>query len=112
MQVLRHEDPKKKSGWIKALKKEFKTIIGSSALKNKERSKPDDVVASTPEANNIKLDQDGNVDKLKMRFFVREELQKKKGSHHGRSTLTSCINENVQATDGRCFQTHIQYISA
>jgi hypothetical protein len=37
MQMLRCKDPKKKSGWIKALKKELNTIINSDTLNNKEK---------------------------------------------------------------------------
>jgi hypothetical protein len=35
-------------------------------------------VVSTIEANTIKLDQDGNVDKLMVIIFVRGDLQKKR----------------------------------
>jgi hypothetical protein len=35
-------------------------------------------VVSTPYDNTIKLDQDGNVDKLEVRMCVRGDLQKKK----------------------------------
>jgi hypothetical protein len=34
--MLRYKDPRKKIGWIKALKKELKTIIDSGTLINKE----------------------------------------------------------------------------
>jgi hypothetical protein len=64
MQILRYKDPKKESGWIKALKKDLKTIIESGNLKIKEQTNPNDVVILTTEANKIKLDQDENVDKL------------------------------------------------
>ena len=78
MQMLRYKDGKKKTAWLKALKKELKTIIDSGTLNNRENPKPDDVVVSTTEANKIKLDQQGNVDKLKVRVCVRGDLQKKK----------------------------------
>ena len=66
MQMLRYKDGKKKTAWLKALKKELKTIIDSGTLNNRENPKSDDVVVSTTEANKIKLDQQGNVDKLKV----------------------------------------------
>jgi hypothetical protein len=71
VQIIRYKDPKKMSGWIKTLKKELKTIIGIGTLNKKDLENPNNVVVSTPEANKIKLDQDRNVDKLKVRFFVR-----------------------------------------
>jgi hypothetical protein len=55
--MLRYNDPKKKSGWIKALTKELNTIIGSGTLNNKEDTKPNEVVVLTTGAYNIKLDQ-------------------------------------------------------
>jgi hypothetical protein len=59
--------PKEKSECIKELKKELKTIIDSgTTLNNKEKTKSHDIVVSPTEANKIKLDQDGNVDKLKV----------------------------------------------
>jgi hypothetical protein len=54
------------NGWIKALKKELNTIIGSGVLNKNEQKKSNAVVVSTSEANKIKLDQDENVDKLKV----------------------------------------------
>ena len=75
---FRYKDGKKKTAWLKALKKELKTIIDSGTLNNRENPKSDDVVVSTTEANKIKLDQQGNVDKLKVRVCVRGDLQKKK----------------------------------
>jgi hypothetical protein len=47
MQMLRYKDLKKNTGWIKALKKELKTITESGTLNNKEHPKPDDVMVST-----------------------------------------------------------------
>jgi hypothetical protein len=73
-QILRYKDPTKKIGWIKALKKDLKTIIDSGTLNNKEQH---DEVVSTSELNKIKLNQGGYVDKLKLPICVRGDLQKK-----------------------------------
>jgi hypothetical protein len=61
MQILRYKDPQKKSGRIKSLKKELKTIIDSDTLNKQEQTKTNDVVISTAEADKINLDQDENV---------------------------------------------------
>jgi hypothetical protein len=64
--MIRYKDPKKKRVCIKSLKKELNTIIESGTLNTNEQASPNDVVVSTTESNKIKLDQDGNVDKLKV----------------------------------------------
>jgi hypothetical protein len=52
--MLRHQDPKKKSGWTKAPRKEIKTIIDSGNLNNNEQANPNDIVVSIAEKNKIK----------------------------------------------------------
>jgi hypothetical protein len=77
MQMTRYKEPKIKIGWAEALKKDLNTIIDSGTLNSKEQASPNDVVVSKTEANMIKLYQDVNVDKLKVRICVRGDLQKK-----------------------------------
>jgi hypothetical protein len=60
----------RKNGWIKEIKKELNTTIDGGTLNNKGKTRPIDVVVSTPEANTVKLDQDGNIDKLKVHIFA------------------------------------------
>lgn len=79
IQVIRYKDAKKKSGWLKALKKELKTLIDSGTFK-KEACKPNEIVIPTTEANKIKLDQDGNIDKLKVRICVRGDIHKRRNT--------------------------------
>jgi hypothetical protein len=53
-------------------------------------------VVSTSEAKNVKLD-----------ICVRGDLQNKNDpTMEDIYSLTICINNNLQATDDRCFQTH------
>jgi hypothetical protein len=78
MQILGYKDPKKKIGFINSLKKELNTIIDSGALNNKKHIHKNHAVVSTSESKKIKLDQDGNVGKLKVLICVRGNLRKKK----------------------------------
>jgi hypothetical protein len=80
MQMLIYKDNKKKTGWTKALNKEFNTITESGTLNNKEKTKPDDVVVSTTEANKIKLDQEGHVDSRCI--YMSEETSKRRRIQH------------------------------
>jgi chromatin segregation and condensation protein Rec8/ScpA/Scc1 (kleisin family) len=78
MRILRYKDNKKKIRWIKALKKELNTVIDSGTLNNKEQAIKNYTVVSTTDANKIKLDQDDNMEELKLQRCVRGDLQKKK----------------------------------
>jgi hypothetical protein len=57
-------------------------------------------VVSTTEAHKIKLDQDGNVHKLKV-WLCRRRPAEEEGPHYGRPTLTIIIHESVMSIAAR-----------
>jgi hypothetical protein len=111
MEMFRYKDHKNKSGWSKAPKKELKTIIDSGTLNNKERTTSNDAMVSTTEVNKIKLDQDGNVDKIKVSICVKGDLQKKMNQPWKIHTHQLHRREGTNYCNNRRFQTQIKDIS-
>jgi hypothetical protein len=104
--MLRYKDPKKKSGWIKALKKEINTIIESGILNKKEPTKPNDGVVSATDTIKIKLDQDENVDKSNLckRRLAEEEGPIMEDPH---SPAASMIMSKLLTADASIYEARI-----
>ena len=76
-QTIRCADHKKKAGWLKAERKEVKQLIESGTFDKNVKPNPGEPVIDIMEANKIKLNKDGKLDKLKTRLCVRGDIQKK-----------------------------------
>ena len=71
------QNNKKKQGWLQATRKEIKQLISSGTIdKNAKKSLNAPVIGIT-ESNKIKLNKDGNIDKLKVQLCVRGDIQKR-----------------------------------
>jgi hypothetical protein len=94
VQILRQKYHKKKSGLINALKKEFNNVTGTSTLNNKEQAKPNDGKGVTSQLPNIKLDQDGNLDKLNAGICKRRLQNTKQWTQKWRTI--SIVTDDIQ----------------
>jgi hypothetical protein len=67
-------DPKDRVAWLRAYKKEIKTLIDAKtfALESPKEGEP---VIPTMETNKVIVKSDGSLDKLKCRIAVRGDLQ-------------------------------------
>jgi hypothetical protein len=103
------QGPQKESRWIKALKQELNTIIDRGTLNKKEQTKSNDEVILTTEANKIKLDQEGNVDKFKVQICVRGYLQMKKypTMEYPHSPAASMRMSKILTTDAARYKSRI-----
>ena len=65
------------TGWKNATRKEIKNLVANGTFDKDVVPEPDEPVIDVMETNKIKLDQNGNLDKLKVRMCVRGDIQKK-----------------------------------
>jgi hypothetical protein len=77
----------------KGIKKEPNIIPNTGTLNKKEQAKPSDGMGVTSQSNNIKLDQDGNLDKPRLEYMY-QETTKDKGPNSGRNTMTSSVPDD------------------
>ena len=76
-QTMNIEDSKAQGGWKNATRKEIKNLVSKGTFDKDVVPEPGEPVIDVMETNKIKLDQYGNLDKLKVRMCVSGDLQKK-----------------------------------
>jgi hypothetical protein len=74
---MRTKDPRKRNGWLKALKKEFKNNIYNGILDNTAKLEANEPGTLTMDTKKIKMYSHGALDKLKRRIVVRCDMQKR-----------------------------------
>jgi hypothetical protein len=72
--VLKMSDLKVREAWLRAYKKEIKTLIDAKTFAL-DIPKDGEPVIPTMETNKVKIKSDGSLDKLKCRIVVRGDLQ-------------------------------------
>ena len=92
-QTMKFENPKKRQG---SLKSELKQLINSGNFDKNVVVKYGEPVIDIMEAKKIKLNQHGNLDKLKVRMCVRGDIQKKICLDMEDNTLSSLFFQNAQ----------------
>ena len=70
-------DVKALTGWKNATRKEIKNLVANGTFDKNVILDPDEPIIDIMETNTIKLDQHGNLDKLKGRMCFRGDIQKK-----------------------------------
>ena len=69
-------DMKALTGWKNATRKEIRNLVYNGTFDKDVVPEPGEPVIDIMETNKIKLDQHGNLDKLKVRMCVRDDIQK------------------------------------
>ena len=70
-------DVKALTGWKNSTRKEINNLVVNGTFDKNLIPEPDEPIIDIMETNKIKLDQHGNLDKLKVRMCVRGDIQKK-----------------------------------
>ena len=70
-------DVKALTVWKNATRKEIKNLVANGTFDKNVIPEPDEPIIDIMETKKIKLDEHGNLDKLKVRMNVRGDIQKK-----------------------------------
>ena len=91
-ETMNLRDQNKKNAWLSATRKELKQLIDSDTFNASVKPHPDEPVIPITETNKIKLNKDGNLDKLKVRLCIRGDIQKKLTPNcHSVVVNTQCV---------------------
>ncbi|MGH3053652.1 MAG: reverse transcriptase domain-containing protein, partial [Gaiellaceae bacterium] len=73
--MMRIKDQEVKKAWLRATRKELKTLIDHGTFMLND-PKPGEIVTPCMDTYRVKIKSDGTLDKLKVRIVVRGDLQK------------------------------------